>query len=311
VREPSEFDRRSFLARAAAIGLGIGAISAIGTLSPALAATWVDSLGVGAYGRGKVVGLGLVGMKAGFTYTVALANDQTQYWGVARAATGAFSIDKVRPGPYTLTVYKGELAVYSTDVRVAPGAVTRLHPITITADPSDTATIWRIGDWDGTPSGFKNAPLMTFAHPSDRRALPWTGDFVVGRSPSGAFPCCLWKDVNNNQTISFKLTSAQAAVPHIVRIGITANFAGALPRIRVNNWTSAAPSDLSARSVTHSFTAGTYRENNTSFSYPVPAGAWQHDVGKDNVLTIELISETAGTGFLSPGVSFDCVELQV
>lgn len=53
------------------------------------------------------------------------------------------------------------------------GAVTTVHTITITGDPAADTAIWRIGDWNGTPAGFKNASLVTYAHPSDSRAA-WT-----------------------------------------------------------------------------------------------------------------------------------------
>lgn len=53
-------------------------------------------------------------------------------------------------------VYKGELAVGTTSVVVSVGT-------TVTANVADTHTddkttyIWKIGEFDGTPSGFLNA----------------------------------------------------------------------------------------------------------------------------------------------------------
>lgn len=69
---------------------------------------WFDTLGidgwVSASWRGAVAGVGLANMKSGFQYVVGLKSDSAQYWTVA---TGAWRIDKVLPGTYTLTVYKG------------------------------------------------------------------------------------------------------------------------------------------------------------------------------------------------------------
>jgi rhamnogalacturonan endolyase len=151
-------------------------------------------------GRGRVAGVGISGRNTAYPYTVGLANSAAQYRGSARASDGYFSVGGILPGTYTLTVYKGELAVYSTSVTVSAGATTTLNTIAIPSsnDPSNATAIWRIGDWNGTPSGFKNADLMTYAHPSDARAASWTGNVVIGSgSETSAFPCYLWKDVNS------------------------------------------------------------------------------------------------------------------
>jgi len=69
---------------------------------------WFDALEiedwVPASRRGTVAGVGIAAMKSGFQYVVGLKNAQAQYWTIA---TGAWRIDKVLPGTYTLTVYKG------------------------------------------------------------------------------------------------------------------------------------------------------------------------------------------------------------
>jgi rhamnogalacturonan endolyase len=68
---------------------------------------WFDALEiedwVPASKRGTVAGVGIAAMKSGFQYVVGLKNTQAQYWTIA---TGAWRIDKVLPGTYTLTVYK-------------------------------------------------------------------------------------------------------------------------------------------------------------------------------------------------------------
>lgn len=166
------------------------------------------------------------------------------------------------PGTYTLTVYKGELAVQTSEVKVTAGATTSLHSLTITGDPSAAKTLWRLGDWDGTPGEFKNAKLMTYAHPSDARAAKWTGNVTIGDSGATAsFPAYLWKDVNDGVLVYFKLTAAQAAAAHTLRVGVTDAFLNGRPRVTVNDWVSAIPSAPTQPS-TRSLTTGSYRGNN-------------------------------------------------
>jgi rhamnogalacturonan endolyase len=197
------------------------------------------------------------------------------------------------------------LAVHTATVSVRAGAVTKLHSIAVTADPSAAAVVWRIGDWDGTPQGFKNAALMTHAHPSDVRASTWTGDFTIGQDAS-AFPAYLWKDVNDGIQIRFKLTGAQAATAHSLRIGITTAFANGRPQVTVNAWKSGIPAPVPEPD-TRSLTVGSYRGNNHTYEFEIPASALK--TGADNVLKINIVSGTSGSGFLNPGVAIDCVEL--
>jgi rhamnogalacturonan endolyase len=280
-----------------------------------LTTSWADSLGiagyVGASGRGKVAGVGITGRNTAHPYTVGIANPTAQYWGSARASDGYFSISGVLPGTYTLTVFKGELAVYSTSVTVTAGGTTTLNSIAVpsTNDPSNANAIWRIGDWNGTPSGFKNADLMTYAHPSDVRAASWTGNVVIGSgSETSAFPCYLWKDVNSGLLVYFKLTAAQAAAAHTLRIGVTTAYANGRPQVAVNDWTSAIPSPPTQPN-TRSLTNGSYRGNNHTFTYSVPASAWLTDTGQYNVLKINVVSGSGTTGFLSAGTAIDAIDL--
>ncbi|MER5538490.1 rhamnogalacturonan lyase B N-terminal domain-containing protein [Streptomyces mirabilis] len=281
-----------------------------------LTTSWADSLGISGYtaasGRGRVAGVGISGRDTAYAYTVGLANSAAQYWGSARASDGYFSIAGVLPGSYTLTVFKGELAVYTSSVTVTAGGTTTLNSIAIPSsnDPSNASAIWRIGTWDGTPSGFKNADLMTYAHPSDVRAASWTGNVVVGSgTETSAFPCYLWKDVNSGIIVYFKLTAAQAAAAHTLRIGVTTAYANGRPQIVVNDtWTSAVPSPPTQPS-TRSLTVGSYRGNNHTFTYSVPASAWLTDTSAYNTLKIYVASGSGSTSFLSAGTSVDAVDL--
>ncbi|MGR6973488.1 rhamnogalacturonan lyase B N-terminal domain-containing protein [Streptomyces cynarae] len=280
-----------------------------------LTTPWADSLGISGYvpdsGRGRVAGVGIAGRDTKYAYTVGLANSGAQYWGSARSSDGWFSIPRVLPGTYTLTVYKGELAVYTGSVTVSAGATTTLNTITVPSsnDPGNASAIWRIGTWDGTPSGFKNADLMTYAHPSDVRAASWTGNVVIGSgSETSAFPCYLWKDVNSGLIVYFKLTAGQAAVAHTLRIGVTTAYANGRPQITVNNWTSSIPSPPTQPS-TRSLTVGSYRGNNYTFTYSVPASAWLTDTSQYNVLKINVVSGSGTTGYLSAGTAIDAIDL--
>ncbi|MFE2099646.1 rhamnogalacturonan lyase B N-terminal domain-containing protein [Streptomyces sp. NPDC059468] len=281
-----------------------------------LTTSWADSLGisgyVGASGRGRVAGVGISGRNTAYAYTVGLANSSAQYWGSARSSDGYFSIAGVLPGTYTLTVHKGELAVCATSVTVTAGATTTLDTITVPSsnDPSNASAIWRIGDWNGSPGGFKNADLMTYAHPSDVRAASWTGNVVIGSgSETSAFPCYLWKDVNSGLLVYFKLTAAQAAAAHTLRIGVTTAYANGRPQITVNDtWTSAIPSPP-AQPSTRSLTVGSYRGNNHTFTYSIPASAWRTDTGQYNVLKIDVVSGSGTTGYLSAGTAVDAIDL--
>jgi rhamnogalacturonan endolyase len=210
------------------------------------------------------------------------------------------------PGTYTMTVYKNELAVDTRSVTVTAGGTTILNSFAITTDPSSVTPIWRIGNWDGSPKEFLNGSKVTYMHPSDARMSSWNpGTYVVGSSsPSTGFPCYQWKDVNGSQTVRFTLDSSQV-VAHTIRIGMTIAYSGARPRITVNSWTSAIPS-ISSQPSTRSLTVGSYRGNNVTYTFSVPASAF---VSGTNTLVITPVSGTAGTGFLSPGYSYDCVDM--
>ncbi|MFD7300505.1 rhamnogalacturonan lyase B N-terminal domain-containing protein [Streptomyces pharetrae] len=281
-----------------------------------LTTPWADSLGipgyVGASGRGRVAGVGIIGRDTAYPYTVGLANAAAQYWGAARASDGHFSIDGILPGAYTLTVYKEELAVHRTQVTVSAGSTTALNTITVPAtnDPAGASVIWRIGEWTGTPRGFKNADLMTYAHPSDVRAAPWTGNVVIGSgTETSAFPCYLWKDVNSGIVVHFKLTAAQAAAAHTLRIGVTTAYANGRPQIVVNDtWTSAIPAPPTQPN-TRSLTNGSYRGNNHTFTYSIPASAWLTDTSRYNTLRIDVVSGSGTTSYLSAGTAIDAIDL--
>jgi rhamnogalacturonan endolyase len=257
-------------------------------------------------GRGRVTGVAIAGRDARYAYTVGFSNATAQYWTSARASDGYFSCAGMLPGTYQMTIYKNEWAVNTGSVAVTAGGIKQFNTITLSGDPSRVAPLWRIGDWDGSPREFRNGDKVTTMHPSDVRMSSWTPvQYVVGTSsPVTDFPCYQWKAVNGWQTVEFKLTPAQVAA-RTVHVGITCAFGGARPQIKVNNWSSAIPGP-SSQPDSRTLTVGTYRGNNTTFTYSVPASAF---VAGTNWLTIYPVSGSSGTGFLSPGYSLDCVDI--
>jgi rhamnogalacturonan endolyase len=259
--------------------------------------------GTGAAQRGFVVGAAS-GVTSGTTATVGFSNAVAQYW-CGTGTNGDFSSPAMKPGQYVQTLYQDELAVATRNVTVTAGSTLTGQNIHSTWT-TPASPVFRIGTWTGTPKNFRNWPNLTFMHPSDTRMASWGPvTYTVGSSSDSAFPAYQWKAINNPTTVRFTLSSSQIAA-RTVRIGITAAYGGGRPQITVNSWTSPAPSP-SSQPDSRSLTIGTYRGNNTLFTYSVPASAF---VAGTNTMTITVISGSAGLGgYLSPGISYDCVEM--
>jgi rhamnogalacturonan endolyase len=275
--------------------------------------SWFDGMGLKGYVspsvRGRVAGVGIKNRDPNYEYTVGFASDKAQYWVDADSETGYYSSTNMRPGNYTLTVYKNELAVYTGRVTVRAGQTTVLHSIYISEDPSDDQAIWRIGDWDGTPHEFLNGDKLTTMHPSDPRMESWDiGNFIIGSSDDSTFPGYMWKDINNDHIVYFKLNPSQLAQSQTLRIGITCAYSGGRPLVSVNDWVSALTSS-SRQPKTRSLTTGTYRGNNVTYHFDVPASAWKQNSGEWNVLKVSVISGSGLSGFLSAGMSVDSIDL--
>jgi len=257
---------------------------------------------VGPSGRGFVSGTAS-GVAGGVPITVGWANSQAQYW-MTLPTNGNFTSPAMKPGTYTQTLYQGELGVATRTVTVNAGSTTSGQNIA-SAWVTPANPIFRIGAWDGTPSGFLNSANLTFMHPSDTRMAHWGPITYTVGSSAAQFPAYQWKAINNPTTVRFTLSSGQIAA-RTVRIGITAAYAGGRPQITVNNGTSPGPG-ASAQPNSRSLTIGTYRGNNALYTYNVPASAF---VTGTNTMTITVISGSAGLGgYLSPGYSYDCVEM--
>ncbi|MEO7493861.1 MAG: rhamnogalacturonan lyase B N-terminal domain-containing protein [Massilia sp.] len=273
--------------------------------------SWFGSMGLTGYvaptGRGRVAGVGINNRDTSFGYTVGFSNANAQYWATADATTGSFNCTGMRPGTYTMKIYKNELAVDTRSVTVTAGGTVALNTITLSGDPTKSNQLWRIGNWDGAPTEFLNGTKVTSMHPSDVRMSSWnTGNFTIGSSSAATgWPAYQWKSVNDNRVIKFNLTSAQAATNYTLRVGITTAFSGARPKPLLNSWAPANPA-ASTQPTTRNLTAGSYRGNNTMYSWDIPAGTL---VAGTNTLTISAISGSTGTTYLSPGMSYDAIDM--
>lgn len=282
-----------------------------GSLPVAPDYSWMEPLGISGWipasERGSVSGVAS-GMVPGHQTVVGLSNSDAQYWSIADATTGAYSISGVQAGTYTMTMYDQELEVGTRTVTI--DAQSNLA-VDITNTYYTPAATWRIGTWDGTPAGFLNADKIALMHPSDVRMSPWVDtNFVVGVNTEADWPMAQFKDVNNGQRITFNLSAAQAATAQTLRIGITLGFAGGRNLVTVNDgqayeWTSSIPSasiNLNSRGITR----GTYRGPNQLYTYNIPASAL---VAGTNTIDLPVVSGSSGSGFLSPNVVYDAIDL--
>ncbi|TFK27989.1 hypothetical protein FA15DRAFT_701371 [Coprinopsis marcescibilis] len=252
--------------------------------------------------RGTVSG-SFSGVLSGQPVTIGLKNNDAQYWVAASGSgSGSFTRDLVKPGTYDVTLYQGELEAGSGRVTVNAGQTVNIN---LSSNLSRPNVIWSIGTPDGTPKGFLNADKIETMHPSDSRMGNWGPiTFTVGSSPVSAFPMAQFKSANSPTTIRWNAASNQIGA-RTLRIRTTGSFAGGRPSITVNNWSSSAPGaprNLNSRGVTR----GTWRGDNISYDYNIPAGTL---IAGQNTINIHVVSGSSGDRFLSPNFIFDSVEL--
>lgn len=244
-------------------------------------------------GRGLVKGTAS-GVATGFDKVVHWYNAAAQYW-IYASSNGAFTSPAMKPGSYTMKLYQGEFAVATQSVSVSAGK-------TITSDITGASqsrnTLWKIGEWDGQPKGFRNADKQLRMHPSDSRMSSWGPlTYTVGSSGSGDFPMALWKNVNGPVTINFNLGSAPSGTATL-RIGTTLSFAGGRPQAQVNSWSGpspAAPTKIDSRGVTR----GAYRGFGEVYDVSIPAGTLKAGT---NSIKINVISGSSGEMYLNPNI---------
>ncbi|KAF4490246.1 rhamnogalacturonate lyase A [Fusarium agapanthi] len=225
------------------------------------------------------------GVESGFQGVVHWFNKDFQDWAYA-SSNGAFTSPFMVPGTYTQVLYQGELKVASKSVSVSAGSTASSSSIAANSDitTGTHTSVFRIGDWDGQPKGFRNAANQLRMHPSDKSMAIWGPlTYTVGSSAAGDFPMAIFKAVNNPVTIKFNLPSA-ISTQATLRIGTTLAFTSGRPQVTIGSFKKAfdAPVKIDSR--------GTLK-----------AGA--------NTITIEAISGSSGADFLSPNFIFDAVEL--
>lgn len=260
---------------------------------------WVES-------RGSVACVGINGMDSNYKYTYVFSNNQAQYWATA-ASNGYMKLGGMKPGNYTMTIYKGELAVASSNVNINANETTMLHTQTVTNDPSKAAALFRIGDWDGTPLEFRNGSNIAIMHPSDVRNAYWGPlTYQVGRDNAWQFPAAQFRGANTPTTINFNLDQGQASRDHRFNIGITTAYNNGRPKVVVNGHALAIQA-ASNQPKTRNLTLGTYRGNNTTYTWNIPASYLN---AGNNTITIEPVSGNSDLSkFLSASYAYDCVEL--
>ncbi|KAE8385778.1 putative rhamnogalacturonate lyase A [Aspergillus alliaceus] len=255
---------------------------------------------VAASGRGTVSGTAS-GADSSSKWVIHWYNDVAQYW-TYTSSGGSFTSPAMKPGTYTMVYYQGEFKVAETSVTVKAGSKTRKD---ISGSVKTGDTIFKIGDWDGTPTGFRNAENQLRMHPSDSRMSSWGPlTYTVGSSALTDFPMAIFKGVNDPVTIKFTATLAHTGAATL-RIGTTLSFAGGRPQAKINNYQASAPSaptNLNSRGVTR----GAYRGLGEVYDVSIPAGTI---VEGSNTITISVISGSSGDKFLAPNFIFDCVEL--
>ncbi|OOQ83658.1 Rhamnogalacturonate lyase A [Penicillium brasilianum] len=276
-----------------------------GTPSTDIDTSFFADLGITGYvatsGRGYVSGTAS-GADSSLDWVVHWYNSAAQYW-TYTSSSGSFTSPAMKPGTYTMVYYQGEYAVATSSVTVTAGSTTTKN---ISGSVKTGTTIFKIGVWDGQPTGFLNAASQLRMHPSDARMSSWTSSttYTVGSSSVSTFPMALFKSVNSPLTIKFTATSSQTGAATL-RIGTTLSFAGGRPQVTVNSYTGSAPSaptNLDSRGVTR----GAYRGLGEVYDVSLPSGTI---VAGTNTITISVISGSSGDEFLSPNFIFDCVEL--
>ncbi|KAG9414267.1 hypothetical protein AC1031_013463 [Aphanomyces cochlioides] len=259
--------------------------------------------------RGRVQGTinDPTGVLAGFNIVVGFKNAQAQYW--TRVAAGgklSYQSPLMKPGQYTVTVFKKQLAVATGNAVVSTGT-TSTSDVTVAYTHTQTP-LWTIGVWDGTPDGFLNADKIHKMHPSDARMSPFKPfTFTVGKNVAGDFPLALFRGVNDPLAISFQLTSQQASQSRTFNVGVTLAKSNARPTIRVNDkWNGPVLATYAVK--TRGDTRGVTTGNYFLYSYTIPSSA---SVAGTNKIALGIASGNPDPPepFLHASVVFDAFEL--
>jgi rhamnogalacturonan endolyase len=242
------------------------------------------------------------------TIVVGFKNAMAQYWTQLPPGELAYTSPLMKPGNYTITVYKKQLAVAtaSAEIRVAASRSRDIQDITVQFQPNPDA-LWTIGEWDGTPSGFLNANKIHEMHPSDDRMAPLLPiNFTIGQDDAASFPLALFRGFNDPLTIIFNLTDTQALDVHTLRIGVTLAQNNGRTTVTVNDQWS-GPAMATAAVKTRGITRGTTTGNYIVYEYTIPSSAF---VTGDNKIVLGVTSGNTDPPepFLHASVVFDALE---
>lgn len=262
--------------------------------------SFFDSLGLPGYvptsSRGRVSGTAS-GVSSNFPIVLHWFNDDYQEWTYA-SSSGAFTSPAMPAGTYTMRLYQDEFLAATSTVSVSAGRTTTANiAATNPILTGSRTTVFRIGDYDGQPTGFKNADNQLRMHPSDSRMRSWTGTYNVGSSSVSDFPMAIFQGVNNGQVINFSLSSAISRTATL-RMATTLSFGGGRPRATINGFSCpipAAPSKIDSRGVTR----GAYRGYGEVYECSIPSGTL---TSGSNGVTIDIASGSGGSSWLSPNV---------
>ncbi|KAK0702994.1 rhamnogalacturonase B [Lasiosphaeria miniovina] len=265
--------------------------------------SFFDSLSIQGYlpngKRGSVSGKA-TGVPANFQTVLHWYNNASQYWTVASG--GAYTSPLMKPGTYTMKMYRGEYPVAQDSVTITAGG--KATTDIASSDPSPSV-IWRIGDFDGQPFELKNGDKFLRMHPSDVRMGTWGAKYTVGSSSPKDFPMALFAKEGGAATVAFSVSAGQAAVETVLRVGTTLSFKGGRPSVKINTWQGrdpGAPKLIDSRGVTR----GAYRGYGEVYTWKVPAGTLREG---SNTLTVDVYG-SGDANFLSANYIVDAIELQ-
>ncbi|KAK0707612.1 Rhamnogalacturonase B, N-terminal-domain-containing protein [Lasiosphaeris hirsuta] len=199
-----------------------------------------------------------------------------QYW-AKTSSNGAFTSPLMKPGTYTMVLYQTEYKISTSSVSVSAGKTTNTN-IAGSITPTNRKSLFKIGEYDGQPTGFRNANKFLRMHPSQLSDFPMT----------------VFQSANNPVTIRFNLGSAPGAAT--LRIATTLAFAGGRPQTTVNGWSAANPS-APTKIYSHGVTRGAYRGNGEVYDVSIPSSKL---VAGSNTITVGPLSGSSGDTVLSP-----------
>jgi rhamnogalacturonan endolyase len=272
--------------------------------SPSLDTSFFSGLSIQGYvpssARGTTSGFA-TGVAQGFQPVLHWYNNASQYWVIA-STNGSYTSPRMKPGAYTLTLYRNEFPIATSSVTITAGSNT---PKNITSTEPNPSVVWRIGSFDGQPLELKNGDKIERMHPEDVRMGPWGGNYTVGKSTARDFPMALFAKQGGTATVNFEMSAEQAATETTLRVGTTLSFKGGRPRVEVRSWAGrdpGAPKLIDSRGVTR----GAYRGYGEVYAWKIPAGTMKEGW---NTLTMGVFG-SGDAKFLSANYIVDAVELQ-